>query len=130
MRLHTKLFLLIIIVFVISTSWTINYIKKGDFERYIDSRHSTIIPPIQYFFAMMLNLSARKESALRWFLKIHEQYPKNYYAPLGWSEAIEILDQKNDRKRTEEEINKFLEEYPDGPKTEIMRKKLYLLKNA
>lgn len=128
MRLRSKIIILIIIVFIIFASWTVNYIKKGDFERYIDSHHSNIIPPVQYFFAMMLNLSGRKESALRWFLKVHEQYPKNSYAPIAWSEAIEILDQKSERARMTEEIEKFLQEYPDHPKSEIVRKKQYLLK--
>ncbi len=130
MRLQTKIAILIIIVLIVCASWTANYIKKGDFERYVDSHQSTIIPPVEYFFAVMLNLSGRKESALRWFLKVHEQYPKNSYAPRGWAEAIEILDERSERRRMEEEINKFLKEYPDDPKAEIMRKKLFILKNA
>ncbi len=130
MKQSTKLFIFFLIIFILFASWMIHVFRSGAVERYVDEHPGSMTPAIDYYEGMGLSLSGRLDAAVRFLRKVYYKFPKSDYAPLAWAETIDILDRKNDVAETVREANNFLKEYPNHPKAEFVRRKIYLLKNA
>ncbi|HBU69075.1 MAG TPA: hypothetical protein DEE98_01685 [Elusimicrobia bacterium] len=121
-------FIFAVIILFFSAVW---FAKSGHLQAFLDSHPNTVVnPQLEYYWAVGLELSGREDSAVRRYARVLEKYPDSEYAPLAWFASIDYFDSMGNRPMVTEEGQKFLDKYPDHPKSELIRKKLEYIKGT
>jgi outer membrane protein assembly factor BamD (BamD/ComL family) len=104
--------------------------RNGAFERFLDTHpHPQRNAAIEYYWGILVGLANHAQSAHYRLHRVVEKYPQTRYAPLAWAELIDRLFDEGKRPQVLEESAKFLSQYPDHFKAEIIKKRVYYIQN-
>jgi TolA-binding protein len=111
--------------------WATNFIRSGDFDKYLDAHpNESIVPPINYGWGLLLSLSSKYEAAINRFNKVIEQYPKSDYAVAAMASINDALYDMNQSAKCVEQGQKFLEQYPNSDRAEIIRRRIQFIQHG
>lgn len=111
--------------------FSVDFVRSGKLERFLDAHpNPRLNSAVEYYWAILLDLSGRKESALYRYERVKDNYEKMNYAPMAWSNMITIYFEDNKRSVVMEECEKFIEKYPGHPKVELCKKRINFIKHG
>lgn len=101
------------------------WVQSGEMDAYLDSHPNPAVnSQIEYYWGITLELAGRGDSARYRFKRISQKYPETDYGALAAAELINIAYEAGDRDTVVVEGQKFIEQYPDNPKVELIRKRV------
>jgi outer membrane protein assembly factor BamD (BamD/ComL family) len=124
-------FLVLTIIVAVVAVWCKGFVRSGRMDDYLD-RHPNpqLNAPLEYYWGVLLELVSHTSSAEYRFERVQDKYPKSEYAPLAWSEIIEMLDGQGKHDQVVLEGKKFLVTYPQHPKAELIRRKIAVIEDG
>jgi outer membrane protein assembly factor BamD (BamD/ComL family) len=108
-----------------------NYVRNGKVEQFLDAHPATLRnAAIEYYWGVGLRYTHYDQAAIFRYRRVIQKYPDTAYAPLAWVDIIDMLDEQKDREGVFREVAQFVVNYPDHPKVEYLRKKVYFLQSG
>ena len=121
-----KKFLIFLLIVAAVCYWSINYVKTGKFQNYIDSNSkSAWAPKVQFDLGMVyyIILSDYKNAEYS-FKHLMENYPKSSYRAESLFQLGNLYEDTERRPEAKQVYKQLLDEYPNYRKFAIVRKKI------
>ena len=112
-----------ILVFLIVMSWRL--LNNDTIGNFIEEHpHPTITPNLLFNIGQFFFLVDNFEKSEQYYRRITERYPKSKQYLKARYMIIRSLESRRQFKKSKDEIEKFLNEYPNSEYKEILKKKL------
>ncbi len=124
--------LLLLVTLIIGSLLGFSHVlRDGSLLRFLDAHpHPQHVPPVIYYLGQGFMLFRDLPKATTYFIRIPERYPQSPYAATAYYRYLSALDEAgtpNNEMATLYET--YYERYPDGPHTEMIRKKVIGIRN-